>query len=148
MHRQKNTKSVVRIAFLHLAAVQIFRLTRLSLKSFVFVGPSPSVSCAAACGDACGGTYLFVILLVLIIEIRLERQLCAAVYAFEATGMEECEILERPHTIHLIDGLAAAQASRLVEIWPIHNVWRLCIPPGSFLFLWQLPTGFRWTCTC
>lgn len=93
MHRQKNTKSVVRIAFLHLAAVQIFRLTRLSLKSFVFVGPSPSVSCAAACGDACGGTYLFVILLVLIIEIRLERQLCAAVYAFEATGMEECEIL-------------------------------------------------------
>lgn len=57
----------------------------------------------------------------LIIEIRLERELGAAVHAFEATGMEECEILERPHTIHLIDGLAAPQASRLVEIWPIHS---------------------------
>jgi len=97
------------------------------------------------------GTYLFVILLVLIIEIRFERQLGAAVYAFEATGMKECEILERPHTIHLIDGLAAAQASRLVEIWPIHNVAYVVSMYSSCLvflfFLWQLPTGFRWTCT-
>lgn len=65
-------------------------------------------------------THLFVVLFVLIVEICLQRQLGATVDTLEATGMKECEILEWPHAIHLIDGLAAPQAGGLVEIWTIH----------------------------
>lgn len=89
-----------------LAAVQILlHVCRPSLSFVVFLSP---------------GTHLFVVLFVLIVEICLQRQLGATVDTLEATGMKECEILEWPHAIHLIDGLAAAQAGGLVEIWTIH----------------------------
>lgn len=88
------------------AAVQI--LARLSPKSFVFLSFFRLL------------THLFVVLFVLIVEICLQRQLGATVDTLEATGMKECEILEWPHAIHLIDGLAAPQACGLVEIWTIH----------------------------
>jgi len=78
-------------------------------------------------------THLFVVLFVLIVEICLERQLGAAMDALEATGMKECEILKRPHAIHLIDGLAATQASGLVEIWTIHSVNVVVVVVVAFL---------------
>lgn len=66
-------------------------------------------------------THLLVVVLVLVVVVRLQCEFCAAMYALEATGMEECEVLERTDTVHLVDDLAAAKTRGFVEIRTVHD---------------------------
>lgn len=55
-------------------------------------------------------TYLFIILIVLVVVVRLERQLGSAPFALEAAGVEESKIFQRAHPIHLVNDFAAPEA--------------------------------------
>ncbi len=52
--------------------------------------------------------HLLVFLAVLVVEVRLQRQLGPANAAFEAAAVEECEIFQRPHPVYLVHDLVAA----------------------------------------
>lgn len=59
-------------------------------------------------------TYLFIILILLIIVVSLERQLGSAECAFEASIMVESEIFERANLFGRVDRLAASIALILI----------------------------------
>lgn len=66
-------------------------------------------------------THFFIVLILLVVEVALERQLRPACFAFEATGMVESEILQRADSVDLINNFFASQARRLVEVGSIHD---------------------------
>lgn len=67
-------------------------------------------------GHVARTVHLLVLLPVLVVVVRLQRQLRAAHDALEAPAVEEREVLERAHPVHLVHRLVASQARALVEI--------------------------------
>ena len=65
--------------------------------------------------------HLFILLSVLVVIIRLQRQFRTTNRALKASTVEEREILQRSHTIHLIHRLVAPQAGTLVKIRSVHG---------------------------
>lgn len=65
-------------------------------------------------------TYLFIFLVVLIVVISFECQLCAAMFAFEAARMKKRKIFEGSDAIYLIDYFLAPETGGLVKIRSIH----------------------------
>lgn len=64
---------------------------------------------------------LFILMPMLIVEIRFQSQLGAAHETLEATAMEKCKILERPYPIHLVHRLCASETGALVKVHAIHG---------------------------
>lgn len=64
---------------------------------------------------------LLVVDRVLIVVIRLQGEFGAADRALEAARVEEREVLQGTHPVHLVDGLSASQTRALVEVGPIHD---------------------------
>lgn len=52
-------------------------------------------------------TYLFVVVVVLVVVVRFQREFCSAFFTLETAGMEKGKILEGPHAVHLVDNLVA-----------------------------------------
>lgn len=65
--------------------------------------------------------HLLVVDGVLVVIVGLQGQLGAADRALEAPRVEEREVLERAHSVHLVHRLSAPQTRALVEIRPIHD---------------------------
>lgn len=72
-------------------------------------------------GHVTATVYLLVVDCVLVVVVRLEGELGAADRALEATRVEEREVLEGTHSVHLIDGLSASQTRAFVKVRPIHG---------------------------
>lgn len=68
-------------------------------------------------GHMRGTIDLLVFRVVLVVEIRLQSKLCAAHDAFETPVVVEREVFERPNPVHLVHGLATAQADGLIQVW-------------------------------
>ena len=64
--------------------------------------------------------HLLVIDRVLIVIVRLQRELRAAYRALEATRMKERKVLEGSNPVHLVHRLLAAQTRALVEVRSVH----------------------------
>lgn len=65
--------------------------------------------------------YLLVFLPVLVVVVRFQRQLRAANDTLETPAVEEREVLERTHPVHLVHRLVASQARALVKVRPVHG---------------------------
>jgi len=65
--------------------------------------------------------HLFVLLPVLVVVVRLQRQLRTAHDALEASAVKESKILERAHPVHLVHRLVASQTRALVKVRPVHR---------------------------
>jgi len=65
--------------------------------------------------------HLLVLLPVLVVVVRLQRQLRTAHDALEASAVEKREVLERAHPVHLVHRLVASQARALVKVRPVHG---------------------------
>lgn len=67
-------------------------------------------------------THLLIVLVVLAVEVSFQRQLRSARSALEAADMEECEVLQRADSVHLVDDFFASKACWLVKIRSVHLV--------------------------
>lgn len=72
-------------------------------------------------GHVAAAVNFLVLLSVLVVVVRLERELGATYCALEAAAVEEGEVLERTDAVHLVDRLLAAQTAALVEVHAIHG---------------------------
>lgn len=72
-------------------------------------------------GHMTATVHFFVIDCVLIVVVGLESEFSAAYCAFEAARVEECEVLQRTHSIDLVDSLSASQTRAFVKVRPIHD---------------------------
>lgn len=61
----------------------------------------------------------------LIVVVGFEREFRAANGALETAAVEETEIFQRAHAIHLINSLVAPQTGAFVKIWPVHRLVRV-----------------------
>lgn len=59
-------------------------------------------------------THLSVVIILLVIEVRLESQFGSADPALQTSPMEEREVFQRPQFIDLIYGLSTSQTEVLV----------------------------------
>lgn len=91
--------------------------------------------------------HLLVLLPVLVVIVRLERQLRAANRALETTTVEEGEVLQGPDPVHLIDRVGATQAGGFVEIRTVHCFVRVLDHfttfGAVFLFFLEVDRGGR-----
>lgn len=76
--------------------------------------------------DVTAAVDFLVILAVLVVQVGFQRQFGAARRTLEATAVEEAEVLQRPDSVHLVDGLLASQTRRFVKVHAIHFTWRPC----------------------
>lgn len=76
-------------------------------------------------GHMAATVHLLVFLPVLVVVVGLECQLGAAHGTLETPAVEEGEVLERTHAVHLVHGVVTPQASTLVKVHSIHGqfVW-------------------------
>lgn len=92
---------------------------------YVHGGPDPdrrSVQVSRSdLGHMATAVDLFVLLAVLVVVVRLERELRAADGALEAAAVEEGEVLERADSVHLVDRVVAPQTRALVEVGSVHG---------------------------
>lgn len=65
--------------------------------------------------------HLLVFLPVLVVVVSLECQLGPTYGALETTAVEEREVLERSHSVHLVHGVVTSQASAFVKVHSIHD---------------------------
>lgn len=73
-------------------------------------------------GHVAAAVHLLVLLPVLVVVIGLQGELGAADGALEASAVEEGEVLQRAHPVHLVDGLAAPETRALVEVRPVDGL--------------------------
>jgi hypothetical protein len=66
--------------------------------------------------------HLLVLLSVLVVVVRLQRQLGTTNRALKASTVEEREVLQGAHAVHLVDSLVAPQTGTLVEVGPVHRL--------------------------
>lgn len=62
-----------------------------------------------------------VLLTVLVVVVSLEGELGATDGTLEAAAVEECEVLERTDSVHLVDRVVAPETRALVEVSPVHG---------------------------
>ena len=72
-------------------------------------------------GHMADAVHFLIFVRMLVVEIRFQRQLGVANEALETALVEEGEILQRTDSVHLVDGLAAAQAHVLVKVEHFHR---------------------------
>lgn len=65
--------------------------------------------------------YLFILLAMLVVVVRLQSQFGTAHGALETAAVEKREVLERPDPVHLIHCLVAPKTGALVEVHAIHR---------------------------
>jgi len=65
--------------------------------------------------------HLLILLPVLVVVVRLQRQLRTTHDALEASTVEECEVLKWAHSVHLVHRLVASQARALIKVRPVHG---------------------------
>lgn len=56
----------------------------------------------------------------LVNNTHFQSQFGPAYRAFEAAAVEEGEVLQRTHPVHLVHDFAAPEARALVEVGPVH----------------------------
>lgn len=64
---------------------------------------------------------LFVLLAVLVVVVRLERELRPADGTLEAAAVEEREVLQWTDSVHLVDRVVTPQTRALVEVRSVHG---------------------------
>jgi len=65
--------------------------------------------------------HFLVLLPVLVVVVRLQRKLRTAHHTLEASAVEEREVFEWAHPVHLVHRLIASQARALVKVRPVHR---------------------------
>lgn len=67
-------------------------------------------------GHMRGTIHLFVFRIMLIVEVRFQREFRTTNHTFETPVVVEREVLQRADAVNLVDGLATAEADTFVEV--------------------------------